>query len=88
MKEVAAAKKAPVIDLFTASKTLVEGLGPEKAAAHANKPGDNTHFNETGAAGDGRVGVEGVTRGGAEVEGVAESQGRSKIIGPSFNHSI
>lgn len=49
MKEVAAAKKAPVIDLHTASKTLVEGLGPEKAAAHANKPGDNTHFNETGA---------------------------------------
>ncbi len=49
MKAVGAEKKAPVIDLFTASKTLVENLGPEKAAAHANKPGDNTHFNETGA---------------------------------------
>ncbi len=49
MKAVAAAKKVPVIDLFTASKTLVEQLGPEKAAAHANKPGDNTHFNEVGA---------------------------------------
>jgi len=49
MKAVGAAKKTPVIDLFTASKTLVETLGPEKAAAHANKPGDNTHFNEVGA---------------------------------------
>lgn len=49
MKGVGAAKKTPVIDLFTASKTLVESLGPEKAAAHANKPGDNTHFNEVGA---------------------------------------
>lgn len=36
MKAVGKEKKVAVIDLFTTSKTLVEGLGPEKAAAHAN----------------------------------------------------
>ena len=29
--------------------TLLLTIGPEKAAAHANKPGDNTHINETDA---------------------------------------
>lgn len=49
MKEVAAEKNAPVIDLHASSKELAERLGPEASAEFANKPGDLTHFNEKGA---------------------------------------
>ena len=49
MKEVAAEKKAPLIDLHTMSKALVEPLGPEGCADMANKPGDLTHFGVKGA---------------------------------------
>jgi lysophospholipase L1-like esterase len=49
MKEVGAEKKTPVIDLHASSKALVEPLGPKGSADMANKPGDNTHFNEKGA---------------------------------------
>lgn len=49
MKEVAAEKKAALIDLHASSKALVEKLGPEASAEMANKPGDETHFNEKGA---------------------------------------
>ena len=49
MKEVAAEKKAPLIDLHTSSKALVEPLGPEGSADMANKAGDLTHFGEKGA---------------------------------------
>ena len=49
MKQVGAEKNVPVIDLHVASKALVEPLGPEGSASMANKPGDNTHFNEKGA---------------------------------------
>jgi lysophospholipase L1-like esterase/acetyl esterase/lipase len=49
MKEVGAEKHVPVIDLYTSSRALVEKLGPERSAELANRPGDNTHFNEKGA---------------------------------------
>lgn len=49
MKEVAAEKKVPVIDLHTSSKILVEKLGPQASAEMASKRGDVTHFNERGA---------------------------------------
>jgi lysophospholipase L1-like esterase len=49
MKQIAAEKNAPVIDLHATSKKLVEELGPEKSAEMANKKGDATHFNEKGA---------------------------------------
>ncbi|HWC61954.1 MAG TPA: rhamnogalacturonan acetylesterase [Verrucomicrobiae bacterium] len=49
MKEVAAEKKTPLIDLHAASKKLVEQLGPQKSSELANKKGDATHFNEKGA---------------------------------------
>lgn len=49
MKQVAAEKSAPVIDLHASSKQLVEQLGPAKSAEMASKEGDATHFNEIGA---------------------------------------
>jgi lysophospholipase L1-like esterase len=49
MKEVAAEKMVPVVDLHASSKALVEQLGPQAAAELANKEGDRTHFNEKGA---------------------------------------
>jgi lysophospholipase L1-like esterase len=49
MKEVGVEKKVPVIDLHASSKELVRKLGPTAAAELANKEGDATHFNETGA---------------------------------------
>lgn len=49
MKAVGAEKKVAVIDLHTASKQMIEQLGPAKAAELANKKGDATHFNEQGA---------------------------------------
>lgn len=49
MKEVAAEKEVPAIDLHASSKQLVEQLGPEKSAEMENKKGDPTHFNEKGA---------------------------------------
>lgn len=50
MKQVGAEKQVPVIDLHASSKALVEPLGPLGSADMANKPGDNTHFGEKGAA--------------------------------------
>lgn len=49
MKRVGAEKSVPVIDLHASSKALVESLGPEESAKMANKAGDFTHFNATGA---------------------------------------
>ena len=49
MKEVAAEKKAPLIDLHTMSKALVEPLGSQGSADMANKAGDLTHFGVKGA---------------------------------------
>ncbi|MBI3880167.1 MAG: rhamnogalacturonan acetylesterase [Verrucomicrobia bacterium] len=49
MKEVAAEKHAAVIDLHASSGALVLKLGEQASAAHANKAGDRTHFNEAGA---------------------------------------
>lgn len=49
MREVAAEKKAALIDLHAASLAQAEKLGPAEAAKFANKSGDFTHFNETGA---------------------------------------
>ena len=49
MKEAAAEKKAPVIDLHTASRDYFEKLGETASLETANKPGDQTHFNEKGA---------------------------------------
>jgi lysophospholipase L1-like esterase len=45
VKAVGAEKRAPVIDLHTSSKKLVEA----KSAEMANKKDDFTHFNEKGA---------------------------------------
>lgn len=49
MKEIAAEKMTPVVDLHASSKALVEQLGPKAAPELANKEGDRTHFNEKGA---------------------------------------
>ena len=49
MREVAAEKKVAMIDLYSASKALVEKLGPSASAELANRDGDLTHFNEKGA---------------------------------------
>ena len=49
MKEIGNEKKTPTVDLYTSSKALAEKIGPEAAAKMANKKGDITHFNETGA---------------------------------------
>ena len=49
MKQVAAEKSVPVIDLHASSKALVQSLGEKESAKMANKDGDYTHFNETGA---------------------------------------
>jgi len=49
MKEVGIEKKAPVTDLYTSSKALAEKIGPEASGKMANKKGDITHFNQTGA---------------------------------------
>lgn len=49
MKEVGKEKTVAVIDLYAASKKMVEELGPHASAEMANKEGDVTHFNEKGA---------------------------------------
>lgn len=49
MRNVAAEKKVPLIDLNAATVALYEQLGPDEAAKLAAKEGDRTHFNETGA---------------------------------------
>lgn len=49
MKQVAAEKHVPVVDLHASSWRLVESLGPTASADMASKPGDNTHFNARGA---------------------------------------
>jgi lysophospholipase L1-like esterase len=49
MKEVAAEKNVPLVDLHTASAGLFETLGPDGSKKLADKPGDATHFNEKGA---------------------------------------
>ena len=49
MKEVGVENGVPVIDLYASSKALVEKLGAAASAELANRPGDNTHFNEKGA---------------------------------------
>jgi len=49
MKEVAAEKKAPLIDLHKSSGELFAKLGEKASADFANQPGDRTHFNEMGA---------------------------------------
>lgn len=50
MKEVAAEKKVPLVDLHTTSAKLFEQLGPDGSKKLADKPGDQTHFNGKGAA--------------------------------------
>ena len=50
MKEVATEKNVPLVDLNSMSEKLYLELGPEKVLEHANKPGDQTHFNKKGAA--------------------------------------
>jgi len=49
MKEVAAEKKAAVVDLHANSGELFARLGERADEDFANKPGDRTHFNEKGA---------------------------------------
>jgi lysophospholipase L1-like esterase len=49
MKQVAAEKQVPLIDLHASSMALVEPLGAAGSADMANKPGDNTHFGAKGA---------------------------------------
>ncbi len=49
MKEVGREKHVATIDLYAASKALSESLGPAASAEMANRQGDVTHFNETGA---------------------------------------
>ena len=49
MKAVGREKQAAVIDLFTASRQLMDRLGPVESAKLANKKGDATHFNRQGA---------------------------------------
>lgn len=49
MKEVAREMHVPVVDLHTASARLFERLGPAGSEKLANKPADQTHFNEKGA---------------------------------------
>ncbi len=49
MKAVALEKKVPLVDLHSESAQLLEKLGQSGSDALANKPGDNTHFNEKGA---------------------------------------
>ncbi len=49
MKEVAAEKNVPVIDLHASSGKLFMQHGDAGSAAFANAPGDRTHFNEKGA---------------------------------------
>jgi lysophospholipase L1-like esterase len=49
MREVGEEKKVSVIDLYTSSMVLVSNLGPIACIELANKPTDNTHFNEKGA---------------------------------------
>lgn len=48
--------KAPLVDLHAASARLFESLGPEGSGKLANKPTDQTHFNEQGTPGNGGVG--------------------------------
>jgi lysophospholipase L1-like esterase len=49
MQTVALEKHVHLIDLQTASRQLMEKLGPLESAKFANKTGDSTHFNEAGA---------------------------------------
>ncbi len=49
MKEVAAEKNVPVIDLHASSLALLHRLGRDQSAKMASKKGDDTHFNEKGA---------------------------------------
>lgn len=49
MKQVAEAKKVPVVDLHASSKKLVQSLGLNESMKMANKEGDFTHFNASGA---------------------------------------
>jgi lysophospholipase L1-like esterase len=49
VREVAAEKKAPLIDLYASSKALAERIGVEASHAMNAKPSDVTHFNEKGA---------------------------------------
>lgn len=49
MKEVAAEKKVPLVDLHTASAKLFEKLGAAESEKLANSASDSTHFNARGA---------------------------------------
>jgi lysophospholipase L1-like esterase len=49
MKDVAAEKNVPLVDLHTESARLFEQLGPAGSGKLADKTGDYTHFNEKGA---------------------------------------
>lgn len=49
MKEVAAEKQVPFIDLHAKSGQLYQRLGPEETASLAATATDQTHFNEKGA---------------------------------------
>ena len=49
VREVGQEKKVPVIDLYASSLALFAKLGPVASSELANKPTDNTHFNEKGA---------------------------------------
>ena len=49
VREVGQEKKVPVIDLYASSLAFFAKLGPVASTEFANKPTDNTHFNEKGA---------------------------------------
>ena len=49
MREVGRDANVATIDLHAGSKALSESLGPAASAGLASRPGDATHFNETGA---------------------------------------
>jgi lysophospholipase L1-like esterase len=49
MKQVAAEKGVPLIDLHNLSSQLYARLGPAGSAQLANLPGDTVHFNKLGA---------------------------------------
>ena len=49
MKQVAAEKQDPVVDLLASSRRLIESFGPTASEDMASKPGNNTHFNARGA---------------------------------------
>jgi polygalacturonase/lysophospholipase L1-like esterase len=49
MKQVAKGKNVPLVDLNSASEKLYLEMGAERAPALANRPNDQTHFNQKGA---------------------------------------